>query len=406
MLELRGKYAEAKIFTDDIEEAALSQIINLLNQPFAKDAHLRFMPDVHAGKGCTIGTTMHITDQVCPNLVGVDIGCGMFVVELPEVIHDFSVLDRVIHAYVPAGMSVHEHAVESFDLDQLVCAKDLKSKEYLLASIGTLGGGNHFIEVDQEESGRQYLVIHTGSRNLGKQVCELYMEKAQEQMQYGRDALQRACKERTEELKQAGRQREIAQELERLKKFYHEQYALQDKDLAVLKGQDLEDYLHDMKICQAYAAKNRETIAHIILSKLYGCALKDTVHWHCIHNYIDTEHRILRKGAISAQNGEMVIIPLNMRDGCIIGKGKGNADWNCSGPHGAGRRMSRAAAKQTLTVEAFRETMEGIYTTSVGSSTLDEAPGAYKDAEGIIENVAESIEILTVVKPVYNFKAS
>ena len=406
MFELKGKYAEAKVFTDDIEEAALAQIMNLLNQPFAKDANLRFMPDVHAGKGCTIGTTMRITDMVCPNLVGVDIGCGMFVVELPEPVADMAELDRIIHEYVPAGMSVHEKAVADFDLTQLVCYDRLKSPDYLVNSIGTLGGGNHFIEIDETADGGHYLVIHTGSRNLGKQVCELYMDIAQNKMKFGREELNLACRQLTEDLKKAGREREIAAELKKLKESYHEKYSLQDKDLAVITGQDLEDYLHDMKICQAYAAKNREMIAQTILTHLFGISLKDVTHWQCIHNYIDVDNRILRKGSISAQKGEMVIIPLNMRDGCIIGKGKGNPDWNFSGPHGAGRKMSRAEAKKTLSVDDFRDTMSGIFSTTVGQSTLDEAPGAYKNAEEIVEYVTDSVEVLQVVKPVYNFKAS
>ena len=405
MLELNGKYAMAKVFTDDIEEEAVSQIINLLNQPFAKDSNPRFMPDVHAGKGCTIGTTMKINDCTCPNLVGVDIGCGMLVIELDERIDDFARFDEIIHQSVPAGMNIHEKAKADYPIDNLHCYAKLRNPDYLIRSIGSLGGGNHFIEIDQSNDGKHWLIIHTGSRNLGKQVCEIYMDIAAENLEYGQKAMNAACNELIERLKEEGRTRDISIELAKLKEDYRKKNAAVSKDLATVSGNDLENYLHDMKICQEYAKLNRETIAGIILSEYFGKNLKDCVHWHCIHNYIDVDNRILRKGSISAQKDEMVIIPLNMRDGCIIGKGKGNPDWNFSGPHGAGRKMSRSAAKQKLNVESFEQSMEGIYSTTVNESTLDEAPAAYKNADEIIDNVSESIEIIEVIKPVYNFKA-
>ena len=410
MFEIKGKYETAKIFTDDIEPEAITQILEVLNQPFAAGSHARFMPDVHAGKGCTVGTTMHITDCACPNLVGVDIGCGMFVVELENRIDDFERLDKIIHEKVPSGMSVHENAVADFDLSSLRCFRDLNRPDYLVQSIGSIGGGNHFIEIDEDEAGRHYLVIHSGSRNLGKQVCEIYMEKAEKKLAYGQDQLNLASRQLIEQLKQEKREREISAELAKLKALFREKSVATTRDLATISGTDLEDYLHDMKITQAYAVLNRETIARIILSAYYDDAVAEDLirnhSWQCIHNYIDCENRILRKGSISASNGEMVIIPLSMRDGCIIGKGKGNADWNFSAPHGAGRKMSRSRAKMELTMVEFIDSMRGVYTTSVLESTIDEAPMAYKSAEGIIESIGETVEILRIIKPIYNFKAS
>ncbi|MCR5795767.1 MAG: RtcB family protein [Solobacterium sp.] len=406
MIEIKGDYAEAKVFTDDIEEQALAQIRELLDQPFAKDSHPRFMPDVHAGKGCTIGTTMHITDRACPNLVGVDIGCGMLVVPLKETIDDFEKLDAVIHRYVPAGMSAHEKAVIDYDISGLKCFGSLKNREYLICSLGTLGGGNHFIEIDRADDGSEYLVIHTGSRNLGKQVCEIYMEKAHEKMAYGKTALHEAGEQLILKLKEEGRSGEIAGALKDLKNEYKRRFSERKPDLAVLEGGDLEDYLHDMKLSQEFAKTNREMIADIILHAYFGSRLQEYDFWHCIHNYIDTDKRILRKGAISAEKGENVIIPLNMRDGCILGKGKGNPDWNCSGPHGAGRKMSRSAAVKNLSMEDFRQSMEGIFSSTVVESVIDEAPAAYKDSAGIIGNIAENIEIIQIIRPVYNFKAA
>ena len=409
MFVLQGKYETAKVFTDDIEPEAISQIQELMNQPFAEGSHARFMPDVHAGKGCTVGTTMHINDCVCPNLVGVDIGCGMFVVELPGPIDNLERLDRIIHEKVPSGMNIHEHAVAEFDLKGLLCYSDLKRPDYLLQSIGSLGGGNHFIEIDEDENGHYYLVIHSGSRNLGKQVCEIYMDKAEKKLAYGQEQLNIASRDLIERLKAQHREREISAELKKLKEEYRTKFNAINKDLATISGQEMEDYLHDMNLTQKYAVLNRETMAAIILSDYYDTKTAGELirnnSWQCIHNYIDVENRILRKGAISAQKGEKVIIPLNMRDGCIIGIGKGNPDWNFSAPHGAGRRMSRSRAKQELTMSEFADSMKGVYTTSVLESTIDEAPMAYKDAEGIIENVEETIEILRIIKPVYNFKA-
>lgn len=407
MMEIKGKYAEAKIFTDDVEAEAIAQITELLNQPFAKDSHPRFMPDVHAGKGCTIGTTMHIRDKVCPNLVGVDISCGMLAVKMPVREIDFELFDRTVHDRVPAGNNVHPKPVASFsELSELKCWKSLKSNQtYFLCSIGTLGGGNHFIELDQAEDGSLWLIIHSGSRNLGKTVCEYYMQKAQDQLKGGRVRNEQERKELIEELKREGRTSEIPDALKELSEKQKAILEVQNKDLAVIEGNDLDDYLFDCAIVNRYAKKNRETMAERILSA-YGWKLKDMEFFHTIHNYIDTEARILRKGSISAKKGEKLIIPLNMRDGCIIGTGRGNPDWNESGPHGAGRKMSRSAAKRELNMEDFRRTMDGIYSTTVDESTIDEAPFAYKDSGSIIENVEETVEILEIIRPVYNFKAS
>jgi RNA-splicing ligase RtcB len=407
MMEIKGKYADAKIFTDDVEEEAIAQIAELLNQPFAKDSHPRFMPDVHAGKGCTIGTTMHIKDQVCPNLVGVDISCGMLAVKLPVKEIDFKEFDRIVHERIPAGNNVHDRPVTSFtELPDLKCWKSLKSSQaYFLCSIGTLGGGNHFIELDRAKDGSLWLIIHSGSRNLGKTVCDYYMEKAQSLLKGGKVRNEQERKELIEEYKREGRTSEIPDALKALSEKQKAAIETQNKDLAVIEGYDLEAYLSDCAILNRYAKKNRETMAEQILSA-YGRDLHDLEFFHTIHNYIDTEARILRKGSISAKKGEKLIIPLNMRDGCIIAYGRGNPDWNESGPHGAGRKMSRSAAKKELNMEDFRNTMTGIYSTTVDESTIDEAPFAYKDSESIIENIEETVEILEIIKPVYNFKAS
>ncbi len=403
MFEIKGNYETAVVFTDDIEEEAIRQIHHLMDQPFSAGTHPRFMPDVHAGKGCTVGTTMLVGEKVCPNLIGVDIGCGMYVCELPGPIADLEQFDRTVRASVPAGMAVHETALRSFPLEELYCYPVLKRTDWLLRSIGTLGGGNHFIEIDADEAGKQYLVIHSGSRNLGKQVCEAYMKTAAEKMAYGKAEVDLAGRDLIETLKAEGREREIPSALKKLKEEYREKNAALDKDLAVLDGADRERYLHDMKICQAFAKINREMIAAAILA--HYPEMKGGAAWHCIHNYIDTENLILRKGAISAEAGEPVIIPLNMRDGCILGRGRGNPEWNRSAPHGAGRRMSRSEAKRRITLADFRDSMQGIHTTSVSEATLDESPMAYKDARGIIDNLPQTVEVTAIIKPVYNFKA-
>ena len=367
MIELKGKYGSATVYTDVVDEASVSQVINLLNQPYAENAHIRMMPDIHAGAGCTIGTTMHVSDKICPNLVGVDIGCGMETVKLKEKRIELQKLDKLIRQNVPSGFAVQTKAhrfAKNIDLEELHCAKHVKlDRAYL--SIGTLGGGNHFIEVDRDEEGSLYLVIHSGSRHLGLEIAEFYQ-----------NAGFKALKERGISI---------------------------PKPLAYVDGQLAEDYLHDMRIAQKFADLNRKAMADVMVK---GMGLHVVEQFTTIHNYIDMEAGILRKGAVSAQNGEKLLIPINMRDGSLICVGKGNPDWNCSAPHGAGRLMSRGDAKQSFTVSEFKKQMEGIYTTSVGQGTLDECPMAYKSMADIVDNIDPTADITDIIKPIYNFKAS
>ena len=395
-----------KIFTDNIEDEALNQINELLEQDAFKDAKVRIMPDVHAGKGCVIGFTGDLGDKVIPNIVGVDIGCGMLCVELGKVDIDLEKLDKVIRDNVPSGRNVHELPIQSSNLylDELYCKRMLNNKDkWLERSLGTLGGGNHFIEVDEDDDGNKYLVIHTGSRNLGKQVAEIYQEKAIKYCSYDEEMKQE--KENIiREYKESGREKEIQNKLIEISKKYEGKTKL-PKDLCYLEGKDREDYLHDMKICQRFAVCNRCFIANKILYNM-GFGGKDRfMNFETIHNYISFDDNIIRKGAISAGKGERVLIPINMRDGCIIGIGKGNDDWNQSAPHGAGRIMSRAKAKETLRLKDFENSMEGIYTTSVCEDTIDESPMAYKTMYDIIKYIDDTVEIEKIIKPIYNFKA-
>lgn len=399
MMEIQGKVNTAVCYARIIEEEAIQQIQRMCDYDFTEGSRIRIMPDVHAGKGCTIGTTMTVHDKAVPNIVGVDIGCGMYTVNLGKTEIDFEKLDEAAH-FVPSGMHVWEGRQERFDLTRLRCYRGLKNSRYLERSLGTLGGGNHFIEVDQGEDGTKYLVIHTGSRNLGKQVAELYQRLAvelhsgKEEYFAKRDAL-------IAEYKAAGRRNEIQKALTQLK--WERKECLIPEDLCYLYGTYFEDYLHDVEICQQFATRNREKIAEILLERT-GMTAGDA--FHTIHNYIDTQEMILRKGAIAAHDGERVLIPINMRDGSVLAVGKGNPDWNYSAPHGAGRLMSRSKAKQDLTLEEYQNVMEGIYTTSVNAATLDEAPMAYKSLEDIIDVIRESVDVLDVMKPIYNFKAS
>ena len=396
MIELRGKYAQARVFTDVVDQESISQVISLLNQPYAQNSRVRMMPDIHAGAGCTVGTTMTIGDKICPNLVGVDIGCGMETVRIKEKHMELQKLDKLIRAEIPSGFAIrnkpHRYAKE-IDLEQLRCAKhvDLLRAE---KSLGTLGGGNHFIEANKDEEGNLYLVIHSGSRRLGLEIANYYQDA-------GFRALTDRKKEGEEliaELKRQGRQSEIQSLLAQMKK----QPVNIPKPLAYVEGNLLQDYLHDMAIAQAYADLNRRAMMDTILK---GMGLKAAERFTTIHNYIDLEHGILRKGAVSAQAGERLLIPINMRDGSLICIGRGNEDWNCSAPHGAGRLMSRSEAKQSFTVHEFKKQMEGIYTTSVGSATLDECPMAYKSMADIVDNIGPTAEIVNIIKPIYNFKA-
>ena len=399
MLEIKGKVNTAICYASVIEEEAIEQIRRMCDYEFTAGSRIRIMPDVHAGKGCTIGTTMTITDKAVPNIVGVDIGCGMYTVDLGKTDIDYKKLDEAAH-FIPSGMNVWEGRQEHFDLEQLRCYRDLNDTKRLERSLGTLGGGNHFIEIDESADGEKYLVIHSGSRNLGKQVAELYqklaveLSKGKEEYFKKRDEIIRAYKEK-------GRKKEIQAALKQIN--WERKESLIPEDLCFLYGSYLEDYLHDVEVCQRFARRNREKMAEILLERA-GIAAGEA--FHTIHNYIDTEEMILRKGAIAAHAGEKVLIPINMRDGSVLAVGKGNAEWNYSAPHGAGRIMSRKAAKDKLSLEEYRETMKGIYTTSVNEATLDEAPMAYKSLDDIIDVIRDSVDIIDVMKPVYNFKAS
>lgn len=399
MLEIKGKVNTAICYASVIEEEAIEQIRRMCDYEFTAGSRIRIMPDVHAGKGCTIGTTMTITDKAVPNIVGVDIGCGMYTVDLGKTDIDYKKLDEAAH-FIPSGMNVWEGRQEHFDLEQLRCYRDLNDTKRLERSLGTLGGGNHFIEIDESADGEKYLVIHSGSRNLGKQVAELYQKLAVE-LSKGKEEYFKKRDEIIRALKEQGRKKEIQEALKQIK--WERKESMIPEDLCFLYGSYLEDYLHDVEVCQRFARRNREKMAEILLERADIAAGEA---FHTIHNYIDTEEMILRKGAIAAHAGEKVLIPINMRDGSVLAVGKGNAEWNYSAPHGAGRIMSRKAAKDRLSLEEYRETMKGIYTTSVNEATLDEAPMAYKSLDDIIDVIRDSVDIIDVMKPVYNFKAS
>lgn len=401
MLEIKGKINTAICYAKVIEEEAVEQIRRMCNYKLAEGSQIRIMPDVHAGKGCTIGTTMTVVDKVCPNIVGVDIGCGMYTVKLEDQTLDFEKIDEACH-YIPSGMNVWEGRIERFDLTNLRCYRSLKDTRRLERSLGTLGGGNHFIEVDQASDGSFYLVIHSGSRNLGKQVAEIYQKLAVD-LHAGKEDYFIKRDEIIRSYKAEGRRSEIQNALKVLEKDYTARAADVPEDLCWLYGSFLEDYLYDVEICQKFARRNRERMAEIILERT---GMREVESFHTIHNYIDTREMILRKGAIAAHAGEKVLIPINMRDGSVIAVGKGNSEWNYSAPHGAGRIMSRAMAKKTVNLDEYKEAMKGIYTTSVNENTIDEAPMVYKSLEDIIDVIDESVDIMDIIKPVYNFKAS
>lgn len=401
MKTIIGKYSTATVYTNLIEESAETQIKLLCDQPFVKDCRISIMPDVHAGSGCVIGFTANLGELVIPNLIGVDIGCGMLVASLGKADLDKAKLDRVIRDYVPAGMTTHEvPAIHYPALQNLHCYSALKNVPRIECSLGTLGGGNHFIEVDIDDEGNQYLVIHTGSRNLGKQVAEYYQQMAYDTL-IGKHNAEEQRKALIAEYKATGRANELQ---EALKAFKAEQADV-PRELCYLTGENRKMYLHDMQICQDYAVQNRRTIANIILEKLWEHTLDDHEHFETIHNYIDLQNNIIRKGAVSAQKNEKLLIPINMRDGSLICVGKGNPEWNYSAPHGAGRLFSRGVARKMFTVEAFANEMEGIYTTSVGQDTLDECPMAYKPMNSIVDNIDPTVDIIKIIRPVYNFKA-
>lgn len=411
-----------KIFTSNVEQEAIDQINLLLDQEAFKDSKIRIMPDVHAGKGCVIGFTGDLGDKVIPNIVGVDIGCGMLCVNLGEDDIDLERFDKVVQAVVPCGYEVHKERLVKFSkLQELKCYRELKDTKRLERSIGTLGGGNHFIEIDIDEDNNKYLVIHTGSRNLGKQVAEYYQELANQLCNYNIAEFKEKQQEIIRTYKEEGRKQEIQAALEELRKEYKVNRNKIPKDLAYLEGQYREDYLHDMKICQEFAKINRMEIAYQIVTWYYQMTVIQHVGighslpsilcedmnevFDTIHNYISFEDNIVRKGAISARKGEKVLIPMNMRDGCIIGIGKGNDDWNQSAPHGAGRIMSRMKAKEMLNLNEYKDSMEGIYTTSVCEETIDEAPMVYKPMQEIMDCIQDTVEVVKIIKPIYNFKA-
>ena len=399
MLEIKGKVNTAICYANVIEEEAIEQIRRMCDYEFTAGSRIRIMPDVHAGAGCTIGTTMTVVDKAVPNIVGVDIGCGMYTVNLGKSTLDFEKLDEAAH-YIPSGMNVWEGRQERFDLQELRCYRSLRDTKRLERSLGTLGGGNHFIEVDEAADGTKYLVIHSGSRNLGKQVAELYQRLAID-LNKGKETYFQQRDEIIRTLKEQGRRKEIQAALEQI--YWDKKESTMPEDLCFLYGEYLADYLHDVEICQRFARRNREKMAEILLERT---GITGGEAFHTIHNYIDTEEMILRKGAIAAHAGEKVLIPINMRDGSVLAVGKGNEEWNYSAPHGAGRIMSRRTAKEQLSLAEYRETMKGVYTTSVNESTLDEAPMAYKSLEDIIDVIRDSVDIIDVMKPIYNFKAS
>ena len=406
---LKGKYNLATVHTDNIDNATISQIIELCNQESMKDSKIEIMPDCHAGKGCVVGTTMTISDKVVPNLVGVDIGCGLASIKIDDTL-DLERLDTVIREHIPYGFNTHKESKEKLlrevfhiDLRRLKCKVDT---DRAFKSQLSLGSGNHFIEVDENKYGENYLVVHTGSRNLGKTIAEYYQNKA---IEYCTEKYRNKKLDLIKELKEQGKESEIEEVLK-----VQGGLTKPSDDLCYLEGTLLDDYLFDMNIAQKYAAANRVSILAEILRRYYSkeedlgfyCRKVKLSVLECIHNYIDIENKILRKGAISANKDEVVLIPINMRDGIILAKGKGNAEWNYSAPHGAGRVLSRSKAKNAISLEEFKESMEGIFTTCVGQSTLDEAPQAYKPMEEIMECIQDTVEVIEVIRPIYNFKAN
>ena len=398
MFEVAGRYNTAKIFTDNADSESISQVVELCNQPYTAGSQIRMMPDIHAGAGCTIGTTMTIKDKISPNLVGVDIGCGMLTVRIQEREVDFKKLDEVINREIPSGFSIHSTPVPSAAriqplLKQIRANIDINRA---LCSVQSLGGGNHFIELDKDNEGALYLIVHTGSRHLGVEIAKYYQEAGYKALNVTSTA---EIKSLVSALKEAGRQQEIASALAQYKADHETNIP---KSLAYVEGNLLADYLNDAHIARKFAEINRSAIAGAIVSAM---------EWHqiecfeTIHNYIDLDQMVLRKGAVSSKKGERLLIPINMRDGCLICIGKGNPDWNYSAPHGAGRLMSRAQAKDSLNLNEFKREMEGVYSTSVCRATLDEAPMAYKDMDEILANIKPTATVEKIIKSIYNFKA-
>nr|DAO67257.1 MAG TPA: tRNA-splicing ligase RtcB [Caudoviricetes sp.] len=399
---------DLKIFTNNIEDEAVEQISELLEQESFKDCKVRIMPDVHAGKGCVIGFTADLGNKVIPNIVGVDIGCGMLCIELGNIDLNLERLDSIVNKFIPAGRNIREHKLCDFDkINDLYCLSKLEETEKFNRSIGTLGGGNHFIEIDIDDENNKYLVIHTGSRNMGKQVAEYYQNLAIE-LCSDKEKMYQRKEEIIKTYKEQGKKSEIQSALKNVENEYKNNKPNLPKNLCYLEGKYREMYLHDMQICQEYACCNRVNIAHEIIKNYFNKEEYEKFEWimfETVHNYISFKDNIVRKGAISARKGEKVLIPINMKDGSIIAIGKGNEDWNFSAPHGAGRIMSRIKAKETFTLEEFKKSMEGIYTTSVAIETIDEAPFVYKPMQEIIDNIQDTVEIKKIIRPIYNFKA-
>lgn len=410
---------DVKIFTDNIEDLALEQINELLSIGVFSDKKIRIMPDVHAGAGCVIGFTGDLGDKVIPNIVGVDIGCGMRVLNLGKIGEiDFHAFNEHIIANIPSGRNIREDKLgfkplvhEEMDIyreakklvTELRCYRTLKTTERINKAIGSLGGGNHFIELDKDDEGNVYLVIHTGSRNLGKQVAEIYQERAVKHLTDGADAFEEHIKEVIAEYKAAGRRDELQSVIRKMRRQHKEAEPILPRDLCYVEGEAREDYLHDMRLCQRWAMLNRKLIS-ILLLKFFG-EVKPIEEFESVHNYISDDN-IIRKGSISACEGERCIIPLNMRDGSLICTGKGNADWNCAAPHGAGRIMSRSLAYEKISMADFEASMQGIYSESVNDFTRDESPMVYKPASEIIANIGDTVDIDTIIRPIFNFKAS
>lgn len=404
MQEVKGKFNSAKVFTDAVDEKSLQQIQTLCNQEFTSGTKIRLMPDVHAGAGCTIGTTMTIKDKIVPNLVGVDIGCGMETLCIKadsEVSKNFNgaELDKIIRKNIPSGFNIRKFPhgfVEQVDWEKI---KGHYNKKRAWLSLGTLGGGNHFIEADRDDEGNLYIVVHSGSRHAGLEIANYYQELAWRQLNGNCES---DCKQLIEQLKAEGRTQEIQEKLAELKAQVVTNIP---KDLAYLSGEFFDDYINDMKIMQHFALLNRKAMIQVICIGLHVKEEDIIEQFTTIHNYIDTDNMILRKGAVSAQKGEKLLIPINMRDGSIICVGKGNEDWNCSAPHGAGRVMSRKKARENLSLEEFKAEMSGIWSSTVNLDTIDEAPMAYKSMDDILANINPTAEILKIIKPIYNYKA-
>ena len=405
MFEVQGKFNNAIIYSDSSDDKAVSQIINLCDQDFTTGAKIRIMPDYHYGAGCTIGFTANLGNKVVPNLVGVDIGCGMFVVKLDIGVIDLEKLDDIMHRNIPSGFHSHDEPyIVNYETPDLSCYLELKKNHVFDRQIGTLGGGNHFIEIDIDEEGNLYLVIHSGSRNLGKQVADYHQNVAIESLK-GLGNLQNLKDELIKKLKGNNTKHLIQSSLKELEKKFKDTQPAYPRDLCFLEGQEREAYLNDMKLCQEYASLNRKTMANIIIGRMFDKAISQFESFETVHNYISFEDNIIRKGAVSAYKGERLIIPLNMRDGSLLCTGKGNPNWNFSAPHGAGRLMSRGEAKRTLDMDEFKDEMKDVYSTTVSENTLDEAPMAYKNGEEIIKHIGDTVIVDKIIKPIYNFKA-